>query len=443
MRVSTEQLKRGWLHPRRVVRNQVATQFADAFTTDPDVTAWAIRGVQEFGWSRFLTWHHTFCRLPLATDAALEWVCGEVERTDEAAPSDNLKRHLAGMLSEAELPLLERHRDRLLAIPGLRPRERTAIETRLELVDCSPADAWRRLEDHCRMAAAGETFADAKIPEAELLLEPLVRAGTEGVARVMDVLQSPPPESDGDDPAEWLTGLLITLAGRLRVAEAAPRLWDFLAIDWDWYQDEAAEALKRIGTPAVVELARATYPQADWSTRLRAASIFGVIRSDESAAAIEEALDGEQDDDLRVFLGQAAAAQLDDRLAPLASAVMQEDPDDPERGEIRERLVALSHLSGYELPDRDAWEREVDEYDDRLRLLGDPATSPLAEAFFQRLQAEAADDEDADPIDLDLGDRIDDDANRIERGSVIGRNEPCPCGSGKKYKRCCLPNARG
>jgi transposase-like protein len=23
----------------------------------------------------------------------------------------------------------------------------------------------------------------------------------------------------------------------------------------------------------------------------------------------------------------------------------------------------------------------------------------------------------------------------------IGRNEPCPCGSGKKYKRCCLDNA--
>ena len=24
----------------------------------------------------------------------------------------------------------------------------------------------------------------------------------------------------------------------------------------------------------------------------------------------------------------------------------------------------------------------------------------------------------------------------------IGRNDPCPCGSGKKYKKCCLPNAR-
>lgn len=37
-------------------------------------------------------------------------------------------------------------------------------------------------------------------------------------------------------------------------------------------------------------------------------------------------------------------------------------------------------------------------------------------------------------------------ASRAERRSVpvraprhIGRNEPCPCGSGKKYKRCCLP----
>lgn len=23
-------------------------------------------------------------------------------------------------------------------------------------------------------------------------------------------------------------------------------------------------------------------------------------------------------------------------------------------------------------------------------------------------------------------------------GSDIGRNDPCPCGSGKKYKQCCL-----
>jgi uncharacterized protein len=26
-------------------------------------------------------------------------------------------------------------------------------------------------------------------------------------------------------------------------------------------------------------------------------------------------------------------------------------------------------------------------------------------------------------------------------GRKIGRNEPCPCGSGRKFKRCCAPTA--
>jgi hypothetical protein len=25
---------------------------------------------------------------------------------------------------------------------------------------------------------------------------------------------------------------------------------------------------------------------------------------------------------------------------------------------------------------------------------------------------------------------------------MTGRNDPCPCGSGKKYKKCCLPKDR-
>lgn len=29
----------------------------------------------------------------------------------------------------------------------------------------------------------------------------------------------------------------------------------------------------------------------------------------------------------------------------------------------------------------------------------------------------------------------------IRKGKKIGRNEPCPCGSGKKYKKCCGKNA--
>ena len=36
--------------------------------------------------------------------------------------------------------------------------------------------------------------------------------------------------------------------------------------------------------------------------------------------------------------------------------------------------------------------------------------------------------------------RASDDINRTQRTHKIGRNQPCPCGSGKKYKRCCGAN---
>ena len=29
----------------------------------------------------------------------------------------------------------------------------------------------------------------------------------------------------------------------------------------------------------------------------------------------------------------------------------------------------------------------------------------------------------------------------IVKGEKVGRNDPCPCGSGKKYKKCCGANA--
>jgi len=31
----------------------------------------------------------------------------------------------------------------------------------------------------------------------------------------------------------------------------------------------------------------------------------------------------------------------------------------------------------------------------------------------------------------------------VRSGEKVGRNDPCPCGSGKKYKKCCGRAATG
>lgn len=67
--------------------------------------------------------------------------------------------------------------------------------------------------------------------------------------------------------------------------------------------------------------------------------------------------------------------------------------------------------------------------------------------FYQELYIEPDDDSDDSNLDDDFDDSdLDDDFNYnfskeagFERThKKIGRNEPCPCGSGKKFKKCCL-----
>ena len=36
-----------------------------------------------------------------------------------------------------------------------------------------------------------------------------------------------------------------------------------------------------------------------------------------------------------------------------------------------------------------------------------------------------------------LSARAEKDVDRYRAGSKVGRNDPCPCGSGKKFKKCC------
>lgn len=67
-----------------------------------------------------------------------------------------------------------------------------------------------------------------------------------------------------------------------------------------------------------------------------------------------------------------------------AIRVLNEDPEDVERGPIRENLVAFSYLAGMDLPDRDEWERDADAFDDRMMVLRDPENNPLISSWMHR-----------------------------------------------------------
>ena len=152
------------------------------------------------------------------------------------------------------------------------------------------------------------------------------------------------------------------------------------------------------------------YPQAPDHFRLYSSAIFGDIHSDLALAAGLELLSLERDLDQRTFLATSLVDQFATEAIDAARRVLREDGRyacDLESG-----LVVACMLRAYDIPDSKQWERELAK--PRRQI----ATSALPPPVFDRLD----DKSENRPVTTRL---------------KIGRNDPCPCGSGKKYKKCC------
>ena len=75
---------------------------------------------------------------------------------------------------------------------------------------------------------------------------------------------------------------------------------------------------------------------------------------------------------------------------------------------------------------------------DRIR---EETLSMVFRIQFTMEKPEALPEKKKKPMKLSHGDGGEKPATVKREGKKIGRNAPCPCGSGKKYKKCCGANA--
>jgi preprotein translocase subunit SecA len=118
-------------------------------------------------------------------------------------------------------------------------------------------------------------------------------------------------------------------------------------------------------------------------------------------------------------------------------------------------------MVGYEPPEASQWRVEIDRRRKEIEKRG--GTLSLEEMVrdirdrFRRGEPDWSDPDAADEEDDWTGDAAGSDAwdaldvvepppgvtGTIRRDAPkVGRNDPCPCGSGKKYKKCCLEAAQ-
>jgi hypothetical protein len=263
-----------------------------------------------------------------------------------------------------------------------------------------------------------------------------------------------------------LESTLVDAAGRMRLEEAAPLLVDRLHEDDVDVGDACERALRRMGSDAVVRTIAEQWDDAAIDFRGWAAGVLERIPCDAAFAHCREWFtpeeDVEADDfDITLALANALLGQFDTEAVPLIHPTLNWSNDDLEMPDLQERLAAAATIMGVAFPERDAWLSAAE----AARREGLSEYRLRARDFWARsrpINRRSDDDFDGDD-DLDGDEDFDDDPDAdvgsnfvaadderplpnyappmtpIRRDKpAVGRNAPCPCGSGRKYKKCCL-----
>ena len=363
-----------------------------------------------------------------------------------AEPANLFDYHVQLASGEIDLELLMVHRDELLGDPRLLPQVREHLEQRLALAPLPARTLWDRLIQHGN-AVAHKHAGEFDPAVSERLIESLSRnSDAELIDRALTALR---------DPAvidSWNEIFLVQFLSGVRCAAAVDLLIEKLLIDdADILNQRAYEALARIGTIEVVEKIEASYAGKEWGIRLFAREPLHRIKRPASEAALVRLVDGESDPQLQAILLHDLFDIGSMNRLQRARDLIASNPNDPELRDLCAAALATAIMCGVELPEAADWTQRVERDEARSRELRREMNEGFAAdarggggwGMPRRFDEFGPGEDDWDRgIAIDPLDAIGDGPAMVgvetyrHAAPKVGRNDPCPCGSGKKYKKC-------
>jgi HEAT repeat protein len=441
--VNREEMKLFLLHEKQSVREFVSEYFEDSWDEGEDLLPLVLEACQRYGDKKngmVLVRAERFG----VNHESLPGVLARLEN----ARDENTIHHLNSMIVHAPVEILTAHEAEILQCHRVHSKTKERIRRRREFSGQSADDLWAALQRFSEESKDAKHVGEIDHSYADDLIETLADRDLPNARVIFDLLVSPEVEE------EWLEIFLIDLAGARKVSEAIPALVGKLRIDTDYMLERASDALARIGDPEAARQISQTFAQESWTFRLYTSDLLGEIKHPESEEAILALLPGEEDLTIRTNLCFALCKLFSERGI---QTVKDEIALGYHRGlvSLEDALLDIAPVLGISLTEEDLWQAERDEKERRraerlaeleemsrrygaLRAQGIDPFARLGEDSEDETEESAPllDDEDAheehayrprDPNELPFR----------QTAAKIGRNEPCPCGSGKKYKKCC------
>lgn len=405
--LNPDRLKPFLLHEDDFVRTSVAEYFGDGWSRDPDLVPLVLEACHRYGTETNRRALFVCPRFPL-DEASLDGVLSLLARTQDPRAVEQL----GDAVAHAPVGLLAARGAALLDAPYLEPRFAYRVRRRCDLATWTAERLWEGLRDFAHRGDEQiDDTGDIDFDHGDDLVEALARVHYPDIGshvRLLRLLGS----SEG-----WLGYFLVGLAGARRLGEAIPALLDLLASDFDILLDCSQEAIARIGDPEASRSIRAAFASAPERFRSYTSDLLGDIKHPESEEAILALLETEADPEIRTSLCFGLCRLFSERGIEV---VLREIASGYEGWvvNLEEELLPVADVLGVPLPDAARWRAEREELyreQERRASAWDAVDEPEAagEPGFVAMQ----------PI------------RRTE--PKVGRNDPCPCGSGKKFKKCC------
>ena len=431
-RLTEELVLEGLNHNDIDVRTLCLEYFTQCFSRNPQVMPAVIRAFERFGWDKAFRQFFELDHL-VQTESTVQWIVDTIGKAiDSNAAHVGTIHVFRRVLCEVEPRLVHPHLETILALPGFK-REIDAgfvhrLTTSQEILDWDGDKLWHALE-----AIPGDFeeviySTDLNWKRAEAIADELAHQGECHVPVIMEVMgqaydENTPPRID------WLMPFAVRLAGELRLEAAAPRIIELLQEDDDVLGEEGRVALQKIGGDAVVKAIAEQYRDGDEFYRMSAIDILGSIHTDVALQVTLDLLSKTEEADQQTWLVHPLIGQFSTEANEVARTTLLQNIDLGfmplyDMKSLRGELAASCALTGQDFPElkkwREAYVQQQRGIERRTREFFQSAESP---PLAPRPTRPALPFRQPEPV---------------HSAPRAGRNDPCPCGSGKKYKKCCL-----
>jgi uncharacterized protein YchJ len=445
MRLSEDVIKQGILHPEQEVRTGAVLYFSRSYTADDSIMPLAIQAIEQHGWDKAFDVAACITGLAL-NDATLSWVLAQLQHEDAKKPDPYgwpaRWYTLNSLLSNADAELLSRHKRAILDVKGLDDEVLEIVGERIDLLTAGDDFCWRELEKFCVASKSIEDISEVDLDYAYALCEAIGRENEKHAERILSI-SGEKVEDLESSPRVWMEAFAVRMAGEMRLDAAVPLIIAKLkegGEEADWLREQCETALVKIGGDATLSAVAEMFRQGDRHLRMAACNVLQHVHSDLAVATALEFLPREEDSTIRAFLAAGLASHLAFEAIEPIRQIVRDGTYDASDADLKRDVVVAATLMDVEFPERERWKAEVKQK--RLELENKRLEQQLREEV-HRLKSKVKKLERQKRRLLRQRTEQNEYEDKEPPKERIGRNDPCPCGSGKKFKKCCLKRQGG